>query len=193
VGVRALCHEIKVHQAEPELQNEALTREQAELAISEKRYRDIYEFAPAGHLALDSSGVILNANLTSASILGTERTYLMNNRFQTYLHQDCPQDFEGFLCRVMDSDVKQTAELQLKGNGRKDLILLLVEAREIEDGTRPGLRMAIIDVTERTEREMDLYKDKWELEERAAELVNAKNATYTVVAAKAVFITNMSY
>lgn len=135
--------------------------------------------------------MILNANLTSASILGKERTYLMNNRFQAYLRQDCPQDFEGFLCRVMESDVKQTAEFQLKSNGMKDLILLLVEAREIEDGIRHGLRMAIIDITERTG--MDLYKDKWELEERAAELVNAKNAACAAVEAKAVFIANRSH
>ena len=52
--VRALCHELEVHQIELEMQNEELRRVQAELAASEEKYRDLYEFAPLGYFTLES-------------------------------------------------------------------------------------------------------------------------------------------
>jgi hypothetical protein len=61
VDVRVLCHELEVHQIELEMQNEELKRVQAELAVSEEKYRDLYEFAPIGY-PLEGSGKIL-ANL----------------------------------------------------------------------------------------------------------------------------------
>lgn len=45
IDVRALCHELQVHQVELEMQNEELQRVQAELASSEEKYRDLFEFA----------------------------------------------------------------------------------------------------------------------------------------------------
>ena len=87
MDVRALCHELKVHQIELELQNKELMRVQAELEASEEKYRDLYEFAPIGYFTIESSGTILEANLAGASLLGTERAHLVNNRFQAYLAQ----------------------------------------------------------------------------------------------------------
>ena len=49
---------------------------QAKLAASEEKYRDLYEFAPIGYFTLEPSGEILEANLTAASLLGTERASL---------------------------------------------------------------------------------------------------------------------
>jgi PAS domain-containing protein len=65
--IRALCHELEVHQVELQMQNDELQRVHAELTASEEKYRDLYEFAPIGYLTLDSSGKILGANLASAA------------------------------------------------------------------------------------------------------------------------------
>ena len=109
--MRALCHELEVHQIELEMQNEELRRVQAELAASEEKYRDLYEFAPIGYFTLESSGQIREANLAGASLLGTERSRLVNNRFQAHLDQRSLQEFNDFCRRVMESDAKQTADV----------------------------------------------------------------------------------
>lgn len=116
VDVRALCHELEVHQEELKMQNNELLQVQAKLAASEKKYRDLYDFAPIGYLTLDDSGKVLETNLAAASLLGTGRKYLVDNRFQAYLAQDCLQEFNAFRRRVIESDAKQIAEFQLMGN-----------------------------------------------------------------------------
>ncbi|MDD1750081.1 MAG: PAS domain S-box protein [Methanothrix sp.] len=154
-NTRALCHELEVHQTELEMQNEELQRVQLELAVSEEKYRDLYEFAPIGYLTLEASGKILEANLAAAAILGTDRAYLINNQFQAYLAEGSGLEFKAFRRRVMDLDIKQTAELQLRGteSDRQASAWALVEGRAIEDGINHGFRMAIIDVTERKRAE----------------------------------------
>ena len=188
VDVRSLCHELEVHQIELELQNEELLRVQAKLVESEEKYRDLYEFAPIGYLTLESNGEIREANLTAASLFGTERANLMNNRFQAYLDRGSLQAFDAFCRHVMESDAKQTEEFRLNGAGRKGgvHIWVLTEARAIQDGIRHGFRMAVIDITERKRMDEELKK-------RTAELVIAKEAAEAATDTKAAFLANMSH
>ncbi|HWQ18151.1 MAG TPA: ATP-binding protein, partial [Methanotrichaceae archaeon] len=218
--VRALCHELEVHQEELKMQNDELLQVQAKLAASEKKYRDLYDFAPIGYLTLDDSGKVLETNLVAASLLGTERKYLVDNRFQAYLAQDCLQGFDAFRRRVIESDAKQTAEFQLMGNEKdgKDPLWILVEAQAASDGVDLGFRMAVIGITEHKRLEGDLRKSKDELaqkvqqrteelavtnEELLAELeqrrklevalIKTKEAAQAASEAKAAFLANMSH
>ncbi|HWQ18737.1 MAG TPA: PAS domain S-box protein, partial [Methanotrichaceae archaeon] len=165
VDVRALCHELEVHQIELELQNDELRRMQSDLAASEEKYRDLYEFAPVGYFTLDPSGKILESNLTGATLLGTERLRLANRRFQTYLASDMIPKFNAFCRSVMESDTKQAAEFQLSGAGDygRSRSFVLVEARSIQGGVRQGFRMTVADIAERRRMEDELRKRSEEL------------------------------
>ena len=65
--------ELRVHQIELEIQNDELQRAHVELAQARDRYVDLYEFAPAGFLTLDATGIVKEANLAAAAMLGCER------------------------------------------------------------------------------------------------------------------------
>jgi PAS domain S-box-containing protein len=178
--VRALYHELEVHQIELEMQNDELRRVQAELEASASKYKDLYEFAPISYLTMDVFGKILEANLASASLMGRERGHLMNNRFQAYLQQSCIPEFNEFCRCVMESDAKQTAEFQLNGDGSEGKAAgwILVETRAIQNGDYHGFRMAVIDITKRKWMEEELCNARNELElrvkERTAKLQEAK-------------------
>jgi PAS domain S-box-containing protein len=144
----ALCHELEVHQIELQMQNDEMRRVEAELAASEEKYRDLYEFAPVGYLTLEISGKVLEANLATAHILRTERGNLVNRSFQQYLAEGNYSKFNAFCRDVIQSDVKESAEFQLKGDSDKPCWVMIV-AQSINDDIHHGIRMALIDITQR--------------------------------------------
>jgi PAS domain S-box-containing protein len=144
----ALCHELEVHQIELQMQNDEMRRVEAELAASEEKYRDLYEFAPVGYLTLEISGKILEANLATAHILRTERGNLVNRSFQQYLAEGNYSKFNAFCRDAMQSDAKESAEFQLKGDSDTPCWVMIV-AQSINDDIHHGIRMALIDITQR--------------------------------------------
>jgi len=88
-----LLHELHMHQLELELQNIELKHAQAELETSQKRYADLYEHAPVGYLTLSRLGLILDANLTSAMLLGLSRRELHRQPLARFI---LPADQDAF-------------------------------------------------------------------------------------------------
>ena len=62
IAMLKLIHELEVHQIELEMQNDELliAKETAELA--EKKFTELYDFAPSGFLSLSKDGEILKLN-----------------------------------------------------------------------------------------------------------------------------------
>ena len=206
MDVRALCHELEVSQVELQLQNEELQRITAELAASEEKYRDLYEFAPIGYLTVDPSGQILEANLAAAALLGTERAHLLRNLFQAHLAEDSPSRFKAFCSRVIASDTKEIAEVRLNGNEKneRDNGWALIEGRAISGDAYHGIRMAVIDITGRKQMEEELRRIRDNLEERVSErtsqlvsaneeLSKARDVAEAAERIKSEFMANMSH
>lgn len=78
-------HNLKVHQIELEIQNEELRRVQVELEVSRAQYFDLYNIAPVGYATTTDNGLILEANLTLATMLGIDRSCLINNNINRYI------------------------------------------------------------------------------------------------------------
>lgn len=75
--VQRLVYELQVTQIELQLQNEELQQAHAELEAARNRYQYLYDYAPIGYLTLTPEGVILEANLTAATLLTTDRKLLI--------------------------------------------------------------------------------------------------------------------
>ncbi|WP_206171870.1 PAS domain S-box protein [Thiorhodococcus mannitoliphagus] len=70
------------------LQNEELRRAQAEIEAARARYFDLYELAPVGYCTLSEPGLILEANLTAARLLGLARGALTGQPLSRFIARE---------------------------------------------------------------------------------------------------------
>jgi two-component system cell cycle sensor histidine kinase/response regulator CckA len=168
--VRALVHELQVHQIELEMQNEELRRAWADAEDLREKYFGLYEFAPVGYFTLDENGVILAVNLEGAKLLGMERRSLIGRRFQLFLAPDKRTDF--VLSRqLFEAGSRQRHELKLLKNDGTPLhgLIEVLSTEDAEGGARQ-IRVAFMDITERRHAEKALKQRTCELGERIKEL-----------------------
>lgn len=81
-------HELRVHQIELELQNEELRRTQEELDATRALYFDLYDLAPIGYCSVNEQGLILEANLTAATLLGMLRSEMVGQPWTRFIHKE---------------------------------------------------------------------------------------------------------
>jgi len=156
---KRLIHELQVHQVELEMQNEEMRGAQAELEASRSRYRELYDFAPAGYLTLDKAGLILEANLTAAALLNVPREALIYQYVQSFMDREGADAFHLFLRKPMTPGMKEIVECSLRpAEGTPFEISLNVSGEYEQSGRLVRYRVVLVDVSrlklmERRERE----------------------------------------
>ena len=147
--LRASLHELRVHQIELEMQNEDLLRAQTDLDASRARYFDLYELAPVGYCTVSEKGLILEANLTAATLLRRERDALVGRSLSTFISKEDREFY--YLCRKKLLDTLQPQECDLRmvrPDGTAFFAHLEITVAQDENG-EPVCRVALIDVTGR--------------------------------------------
>ena len=147
-ATRQMLHELRVHQIELEMQNEELRRTQTELADERARYFDLYDMAPVGYLTVGETGLILQANLTAAILLGMARGALTKQPLSRFILK-ADQDIY-YLCRrqLIETGKPQACELQMvKHDGTQCWVNLTATYALGNTGT-PMLRMALTEITQ---------------------------------------------
>jgi len=109
-----MLHELRVHQIELEMQNEELRRTQIELEASRARYFDLYNLAPVGYMTLSEQGLILEANLTAANLLGVDRSRLVK---KPVTHFIVPEDEDVYYLHrkhLFETGARQVCEIRFR-------------------------------------------------------------------------------
>jgi PAS domain S-box-containing protein len=142
-----VLHELRVHQIELEMQNEELRAIRERLELSQARYFDLYALAPVGYLTLSEPGVILEANLTAAVLLGVDRVGLPGKPLSAFIVKDDQDNYYHLMTRLKTGQ-PQTCELRLKKRDNPPFWARL-EAAAAPDESGPIVwRVVISDVTE---------------------------------------------
>ncbi len=176
--IRKLIHELEVHQIELEMQNEELRRIQHELIESRNRYYDLYDFAPIGYFTVDDHSLILEANLTGASLLGIERRRLNGNRFSGFISPESQDQYYLHRNKAFETRRLETCELIFfRADSSVFHANLETIAVQDEEGVYSQLLIAITDISTRKQAE-DALKIS---EEKYRELYDkAPNAYFSV-------------
>ena len=165
--VQDLVHELEVHQEELKIQNEELQRALAEMEVLRDRYVELYDFAPVGYFNLDKQGIITEANLTGSRLLGLNRSALIGRPFSRYIHSDFGDAFYLYVKNVFRSGEREVCELQIKKENGRSFAAILESIPVDQDGLL-GLRVAIIDISDRRkiDDKIQIRSDKLEEEHK---------------------------
>ncbi len=153
--IQHLVHELDTYQIELELQNEDLRHTQAELEGSRRRYADLYDLAPVGYFTMNEQGLIVEANLTAAEMLGVTRRELLAQPFSTFIAAEDQEKFSLHRKRLLTTGQKQSYELRLQRQDRSVFDALLETAVTTGNGDFQGQFLILIsDISVRKEAEL---------------------------------------
>jgi len=152
------------------MQNDELRRVHAQIDASRARYFDLYNLAPVGYCTISDKGLILEANLTVADLLGLPRSVLVKQPVSRFIHKDDQDIYYQHRKHLLETGEPQSCELRIV---RKDgttfwahLDAAVQEAGAQEVDAEPVYRVVMSDITEHKKLEDALQKAHDELEEQ---------------------------
>ncbi|MBK6283609.1 MAG: response regulator [Draconibacterium sp.] len=171
-----LIHELEVHQIELEMQNEELKLAKEKAESAEKKYTELYDFAPSVYLTLTKSGEISQMNYNAEQLLGKERSQLIDSNFGFFVSVETRTVYNRFLQKIFESNEKETCEFELVTG---DDSMKYVFANGIVSNNSDECMVSMIDIIKRKQAENELIKAR----EKAEESERLKSA----------FLANMSH
>lgn len=161
-GNNKLIHELKIHQIELELQNEELAQAKEKAELSEKKYAELYDFAPSGYLTLTKTGEITDLNIYTEHLLGKERLQLINSNFGFFVAIETRAVYSSFLQKIYETNLKQTCEFTLLANNESVVYIL---ANGIISNRDEKCLLTLTNISKQKQTENELIKAKLKAEE----------------------------
>jgi PAS domain S-box-containing protein len=148
--IRQMLHELQVHQIELEMQNEELRRTQVKLAAARDLYFNFYDLSPVGYFTLSEHGLILETNLTAASLLGVTRDALVNQPISRFIFNEDQPVYYAHRQTLFKTGEPQMCELRVMKRDETPFWTHLAST-VVQDNARGDLvsRVVMIDITER--------------------------------------------
>lgn len=188
--IQQVLYELRVHQIELEMQNEELRTAHVQIEAGRARYFDLYDLAPVGYCTLSEQGLILEANLTAATLLATARGKLPKQPLSHFIHKDDQDIYYLHRKKLFDTPTTgsgqagepQECELRLvKPDGAYFWAHLRGTTAQAEDGA-PVCRVVISDITTRKQAEEALARALKEKNMLFRELQHRAKNTFNMIA-----------
>lgn len=171
--IKLTLHELRVHQIELDMQNEEMRRAQVELEEGRTRYFDLYDMAPVGYVTVSEKGLILEANLTAANLLGVPKRKLKEQAFSRFIRKEDQDIYYHLRKELLETGEPQARELRMAKKDAKSFWAHL-EATAAQDAEGEFVcRITISDITGRKQAEEALQKASELLELTNRELEQA--------------------
>jgi len=153
--------ELSNNRIELEMQAEELRRSNLALGESRDKYLDLYEFAPLAYLMISDKGMIMDLNLTAATLLGIERSKLKKASFSKFLSEKDSDKWHIYFMNLQKQENKQTCVLTIKREDGSSFPARL-ESIRLTGGGNAGatVRVAISDISDIWQLNTDLHESE---------------------------------
>ena len=153
-------HELRVHQIELEMQNEALRQFQIDIETSRERYFDLYDMAPVGYCTVNDEGTILEANLSTAKLLGVPRDLLIKQNFLSFIEAADQDIFYLIRMQLHQTQEVQSCDLHLRQRDGKTFWASLIVGAASSADHGFAMRIVISQIAERKRIEAEVLAAK---------------------------------
>ena len=131
------------------MQNDELRRIQAELDTSQARYFDFYDLAPVGYCTISGPGLIQQANLTTATLLGVPRPTLLQRALSRFVAPIDQVTFHLLRQRVLQSRESQECEVRMVKPDDTQIWVHLQAIAASDEGGAVCMRFVLTNISER--------------------------------------------
>jgi PAS domain S-box-containing protein len=167
-----LLHELRVHQIELEMQNDELRTTQSELDAARARYFDLYDLAPVGYCTVSQTGLIMETNLTAATLFDVTRAELIKQPISSFILKEDQDIYYLHRKKLFETGEPQTCEMRmLKKDGTifwAHLTAVAAQATSTSSGQAPDCtktcRIVMSDITKRKKMEAELKQKMNDME-----------------------------
>ena len=148
-NIQDLVEDLQIQKTDLEIQNRKLDSARLKLLEKLAKYSDLYDNSPVAYFSTDNKGIILEANITGATMLGVERGLLKGRLFSDFIAEDDHDIFYLHRRELLETRGKQNCELRLvKKNGSQfyahfESIVLLGEKEKLNQ-----FRAVVSDINE---------------------------------------------
>ena len=156
-------YELRVHQIELKMQNDELRRIQHALDKQRERYFDLYDLAPVGYCTLSAKGLILEANLTAANLLGVPCSKLVKQPLSRFIEKTDQDSYYLARKQLLEKRQAQSSKLQMVTGAGTSFLARLMATVAQRDGV-DEIRILLADISERQVIEKALHQSEVELD-----------------------------
>ena len=147
-----LLHQLLVHKIELELQNDELQKTHLALEVARDRFKNLYNLAPVGFMAINRDELITEINQTGCDLLGIDPNKLNNLRFSSFVAIEDRDSWYRLFRQMFHSTGAEKKRINLEliqSDGRNFKVHLICVFLAASDSiSTPILRLAFTDIAE---------------------------------------------
>jgi two-component system cell cycle sensor histidine kinase/response regulator CckA len=148
--------ELRIYGAELEIQNEELEQSRVQAEELQTRYFRHFDLAPVGMIRLNDKGMVLEANILGARMLGIARVRASSGKvdFESRLRRDSGTVFRTHLRRTLVSSEMESCEISLRGRGGQATFVRMQSIASSGSDGATDLFATLTDLTENRRAEI---------------------------------------
>ena len=141
-----LVSELRIYQAELEMQNEELMQSPEELALLYRDYYELYNNVPVGYYMLDGDGIVRNVNDNGLELLLLTKNRIIGRGFSKFIVKEDENKYFGALADAVKTSEDQELELIFKRCA--DLFRAKVKITPLYQGKGAKYGIIVEDITD---------------------------------------------
>jgi len=160
-----LVRELRLRQATLEAQNEVFRRAEADLNTARARYIECYDLAPVCYLILDARGRVLEANLTSAALLGVLRSTLILQPITRFILESDQELYERQRIQALRDGQSGPFEIRMRRPDGSNFWAHMTTIGALDEDGAPVWRVVVLDISDQKRSETLLLRSETDLKE----------------------------